>query len=187
MRRYGRGSGRHRILKKTGKVVGIVTGVVIGTVLVTSLGYWAATTTNDYDANGALNNDLSASTDADNKTQDPIDKIDQSHDKYESATPDVDEIINDGQIHDEDGKNDPNRSEIDDPYGYWGIEETTPVDEVEQEQENVVKYQSKSVKSSFAGKATIKKDNIYKAPYSAYNNYNTRDQRTTIKNNGPIR
>lgn len=122
MRGYGRKSGRHPILKKIGKVVGIAVGSAVGLAVTASAIYWVVTTTKDYDVNGALNNDLSASIEVDD-TQDPIDKIDPDHDKYEKPLPDANAngTANDGQIHDENGKNDPNRNEIDDPYGTFEV------------------------------------------------------------------
>lgn len=143
------------ILKKT---IGIVSIVIVAASVLAAAIYSAFHFSKQDKVEGALGDDLSSSVvGEDGSTKTPIEIIDPDGNYYEK--PDAGANVgNDGQIHDENGKNDPNRYEKDDPFGSMDIEENEKNDTEAVVAASVAKQRSRDFISRKMG---ARKDDIY--------------------------
>lgn len=147
MKRLGIGTNAKKILKGVGAIFGLALGVAA---IFSGLHF-----SKKDDVDPSLDRDPSTTVVVDDeKKQDPIEKVDQNAGKYENSKVDKDNANNE-HIHDEDGKNDPNRTEKDDPSGSMDIiEEESKKDQAKDDKEEKVEGEEttstqKNEKSSY--------------------------------------
>lgn len=110
-------------------VKGILKGgiVLLATTFTVAAIYSAVHFTKTDKVDGALGNDFSSSVVGENgEKKDPIEIIDSNGKQYEIIDIQPGET-SDGQMHDQDGENDPNRYEKDDPFGTFSPEQKDEV------------------------------------------------------------